>query len=219
MQLPQRTLSDERVRGKVCLSVRNLYAKSDRRSAMVLDWLDWKEAAVTNISTRGNIVTIINVFTVEPAKQEALVTLLTRATDETVRHMPGFISANIHRSVDGVRVTNYAQWRTRADLEAMLRHPAAMPHLREATELATNVDPHVYEVAAVRGGRSIPSRRALGAMATGAMAIGAYAIGALAIGRLAIGALTLRHGRIRSLLLDDVSVARLEVRELVLDRG
>ena len=138
---------------------------------------------MTNINTRGNVVTIINVFTVEPEKQDALVTLLTRATDETVRHMPGFISANIHRSVDGVRVTNYAQWRSRADLEAMLRHPAAMPHLREATELATNVDPHVYEVAAVRGGRSIPSRMALGAMATGAMAIGAYAVGALAIGR------------------------------------
>ena len=65
-----------------------------------------------------------------------------------------------------------------------------MPHLREATELATNVDPHVYDVAAVRGGRSIPSRVALGAMATGAMAIGAYAVGGLAIGRLAIGALT-----------------------------
>jgi quinol monooxygenase YgiN len=179
----------------------------------------WEEAAVTHISTRGDVVTIINVFTVEPAKQDALVTLLTRATDETIRHMPGFISANIHRSVDGARVTNYAQWRSRADLEAMLRDPAAMPHLREATELATNVDPHVYEVAAVRGGRSIPSRMALGAMATGAVAIGACAVGALAIGRLAIGALILGHGRVRSLLLDEVSVARLEVRELVVDRA
>lgn len=184
---------------------------------------------MTNISTRGNVVTVINVFTVEPGKQDALVTLLTRATDETVRHMPGFISANIHRSVDGVRVTNYAQWRSRTDLEAMLRHPAAIPHLREATELATNVDPHVYDVAAVRGGRSVPGHMALGAMATGAMATGAYAVGALAIGalavgafaigRLAIGALTLRHGRVRSLLLDDVSIARLEVRELVVDRA
>ena len=54
---------------------------------------------------------------------------------------------------------------------------------------------------------------------TVAMAIGAYAVGALAIGRLAIGALTLRHGRVRSLLLDEVSVARLEVCELVVDRA
>ena len=149
---------------------------------MHANWIaKWEEAIVTHISTRRNLVTIINVFTVEPAKQDALVTLLTRATDETVRHMPGFISANIHRSVDGVRVTNYAQWRSRADLEAMLHHPAAMPHLEEATALATSVDPHVYDVAAVRGGRSIPSRMTLGAMATGALAIGASAVGAFAI--------------------------------------
>ena len=174
---------------------------------------------MTHITTRGNVVTIINVFTVESANQDALVGLLTRATDETIRHMPGFISANIHRSVDGVRVTNYAQWRSRADLEAMLRHPAAMPHLKEATELATNVDPHVYEVAEVRGGRAVTGRMALGAMAAGAMAVGAAAIGALAIGRLAIGALALGHGCVRGLLLDDVSIARLEVRELLVDRA
>jgi quinol monooxygenase YgiN len=183
---------------------------------------------VTNITTRGNAVTVINVFTVEPAKQDALVTLLTRATDETVRHMPGFISANIHRSVDGVRVTNYAQWRSRADLEAMLGHPAAIPHLKAATELATNVDPHVYDVSAVRERRSLPGHMALGTVATGALAIGAcavgavavgaVAIGAVAIGRLALGALTLQHGRIRSLLLEEVSVGRLKVRELVVDR-
>ena len=58
---------------------------------------------MTNISTRGNIVTIINVFTVEPAKQDALVTLLTRATDETVRHMPGFISALVTYTTSTLR--------------------------------------------------------------------------------------------------------------------
>jgi hypothetical protein len=128
------------------------------------------------------------------------------------------VSANIHKSVDGVRVTNYAQWRTREDLEAMLRHPASMPHLKAATDLATSVEPHIYEVAAVRVARVAPGRVALGAIAAGAIAIGAAAIGALAVGRLAIGALTLRHGRVRRLLLDEVSVGRLEVRDFVADR-
>jgi len=173
---------------------------------------------MTNISTRGGIVTIINVFSVEPAKQDALVAVLTRATDETICHMPGFVSANIHRSVDGVRVTNYAQWRTREDLEAMLSNPAAMPHLKEAADLATHVDPHIYEVAEVRIARFVPDRMVLGAIAAGAIAIGAYAVGALAIGRIAVGALTLRRGRVRSLRLDEVSVGRLEIRELVADR-
>jgi quinol monooxygenase YgiN len=187
--------------------------------ALELDSKKREASAVTTISTRANVVTIINVFTVEPDRQEALVALLTRATNDTIRHMPGFVSANIHRSVDGVRVTNYAQWRSRADLEAMLHHPASMPHLREATALATKVEPHIYEVASVRGGRYLPSRMALAAMATGAAAIGAYAVGAFAIGRLAIGALTLGYGRVRRLSLDEVSVGHLEVRELVVDRA
>ena len=174
---------------------------------------------MTQISTRGNVVTLINVFTVEPAKQQALVDLLTRATDETIRHLPGFVSANIHRSVDGERVTNYAQWRSREDLEAMLRNPAAMPHLKEATELAVKVDPHFYEVATVRNGAQASGRIAIGAAAAGALAVGACAIGAMAIGRLAIGALALNRARVRRLSIDVVDIGRLGVRELVVDRS
>jgi quinol monooxygenase YgiN len=174
---------------------------------------------MTTISTSGDIVTLINVFTVEPPQQQALVDLLTRATDDTIRHKPGFISANIHKSDDGVRVTNYAQWRSRADLEAMLRDPEAQPHLREATALATAVDPHTYDVATVRNGRRVPGRIAIGAAATGAIALGAFAVGAMAIGRLAIGALAVKRGRVRTLSLDDVTIGRLSVRELSLDEG
>src|ERR671923_726483 len=119
---------------------------------------------MTQITSTDGVATIINVFTVEPAKQDELIDLLTRATDETIRHMPGFISANFHKSLDGTRVANYAQWRSRDDLEAMLRHPAALPHLKEATALAIAVDPHVYDVAAVREKARvprIPSRLAL----------------------------------------------------------
>jgi quinol monooxygenase YgiN len=173
---------------------------------------------MTTISTSGDIVTLINVFTVEPPQQQALVDLLTRATDETIRHKPGFISANIHKSDDGVRVTNYAQWRSREDLEAMLRDPEAQPHLREATALATAVDPHIYDVAAVRHGHRVPSRIAIGAAATGAMALGAFAVGTMAIGRLAIGALTVKRGRGRKLSIEDVAIGRLSVREIAFDQ-
>jgi len=44
------------------------------------------------ISPSRNVVTIINVFTVEPANQQQLVELLARATETSVRHAPGFIS-------------------------------------------------------------------------------------------------------------------------------
>lgn len=174
---------------------------------------------MTTISRTGNLVTLINVFTVEPAKQQTLVDLLTRATDETIRHMPGFVSASIHKSIDGTRVTNYAQWRSREDLEAMLHSPAAMPHLKDATALATGVDPHLYEVAEVRSMARPRSAIASRAAAVGALAIGAYAVGALAIGRLAIGALAVKRGHVRTLSLDDVSVGRLAVKELAVGQA
>lgn len=167
-----------------------------------------------NISTSGNTATLISVFTVEPARQQPLVDALARATDEIVKYLPGFISASIHKSIDGVRVTSYAQWRSQEDLEAMLNSPAAMPHLNEAAALATSFDPHVYEVTDVRTVARGPSPAASGAAAIGALAIGACAVGAVAIGRLAIGALALRRGHVRKLSIDDVAIGRLSIREL-----
>jgi len=46
------------------------------------------------------MITLINVFTVEPANQQRLVDLLVRVTDEFVRQSPGFVSSTLHRSFD-----------------------------------------------------------------------------------------------------------------------
>ena len=100
---------------------------------------------MTDISTGGNVVTIINVFTVDPAKQQKLVDILVEATEQTMKHLPGFISANIHRSLDGVKVVNYAQWESREAFEAMRANPAAIPHMKAAAALA-KFDPIVCEV-------------------------------------------------------------------------
>jgi quinol monooxygenase YgiN len=105
----------------------------------------------TNTSTirpGADILTLINVFTVIPDRQHELATLLIEATEHTIRHLPGFISANIHTSLDGRRVVNYAQWRSRDAFEAMLRSPDARPHLTRAAALAT-FDPILCEVAHV----------------------------------------------------------------------
>ena len=62
-------------------------------------------------------VILINVFTVEPARQRELIELLTRATEDSVRHAQGFMSARLHRSLDGTKVTMYAQWRSDEDYQ------------------------------------------------------------------------------------------------------
>lgn len=60
---------------------------------------------------------------------------------------PGYVSASIHKSLDGTRVTNYAQWRTREDFEAMLQRADARAHMTEAAGLASGFEPQLYEVA------------------------------------------------------------------------
>src|SRR5882724_2499524 len=105
----------------------------------------------TNASTiraGAEILTLINVFAVAPDQQQQLANLLIEATRHTMRHLPGFISANIHTSYDGRHVVNYAQWRSRDAFEAMLRHPDARPHLVSAAALA-RFDPILCQVAHV----------------------------------------------------------------------
>lgn len=97
--------------------------------------------------TDGHVV-LINTFTVDPARAEKLLAVLSRATEEAVRQRPGFVSANFHVSEDRRHVANYAQWRSRADLDAMLADEAAGAHLREAAALVESYDPIVYELRA-----------------------------------------------------------------------
>lgn len=97
------------------------------------------------------LVTLINVFTVEPAHQQRLVELLDDATEQVMRHRPGFVSANIHASLDGTQVANYAQWRSREDFEAMLADAEAQEHMQQARALAT-AHPQLYTVVSVHHG-------------------------------------------------------------------
>ena len=66
-----------------------------------------------------------------------------------MNRMPGFVSANLHKSLDGTKVVNYAQWRSKEDFEAMLQNPEAATHMGEAARIAENFEPHLYEVSFV----------------------------------------------------------------------
>jgi heme-degrading monooxygenase HmoA len=99
----------------------------------------------TTIEVEAPVVTLINVFEVPAHRQDALIELLEKATVEVMRNLPGFVSANIHRSLDGTRVANYAQWRSVEDFEHMLSTPEAQVHMREATKIA-NAAPFLCRV-------------------------------------------------------------------------
>ena len=48
---------------------------------------------MSTISKDNKVVTLINVFTVGPENQQRLVDVLLEATEKTMKHLPGFVSA------------------------------------------------------------------------------------------------------------------------------
>ena len=104
---------------------------------------------MTTIAAHSSHATLINVFVVEPERAAELAEFLTQATEDVMRHQPGFRSANIHVSTDGTRVVNYAQWDSAQAYADMLANPQARGHMRAAAELATSFDPHLYTVESV----------------------------------------------------------------------
>src|ERR1700741_2683029 len=101
---------------------------------------------MTTIEQNSRYTTLINVFTVDPDRASDLAALLHTATEEVMRHQPGFRSANIHMSNDGTRVVNYAQWDSEEAYRAMLADPSTQEHMTKAAAMTTIVDPSGYTV-------------------------------------------------------------------------
>lgn len=106
---------------------------------------------MTTIAENSGLVTLINTFTVEPSNQQELIALLADATETSVRAVPGFVSAALHRSIDGTKVTMYAQWASLAHYQhyrALLADPVASPDVPKVLAIA-RFDPGMYEVVKV----------------------------------------------------------------------
>ena len=81
-------------------------------------------------------LTQINVFTVAPEDQQRLVDGLIE-TVHAAREVPGWISASIHRSLDGTRVVNYVQFESQEAAGAVLEHLATGGYLQRNLRLGT----------------------------------------------------------------------------------
>lgn len=100
--------------------------------------------------TKDHLVfTAINVFQVNPKDQQRLVENLYMFIDTYAKPKRGFLSASVHRSEDGSRVINYAQWESREAWLAMEHDPAASRAMQEQFTIARNADFHIYDVSFV----------------------------------------------------------------------
>lgn len=100
---------------------------------------------MTTISAENNYLTLINIFKVAPENQQKLVDLLILATDGSITKIDGFISSSLHRSLDGTKVTMYAQWESEEHYLRMRQNPVASPYLEQALKIAT-FEPGMYRV-------------------------------------------------------------------------
>lgn len=105
------------------------------------------------IATNNEVVTVIAIFNVEPEKQQELLDNISEFV-ETLKQQPGFVSANFHKSLDGLKVANYAQWKTKQDFENFVKNPQV---LQKASKILENkLDSHVYEVVISESKEGIP---------------------------------------------------------------
>lgn len=97
------------------------------------------------IAKNNDVVTVIFSFAVEPDRQQELINLLIDSLETTTKHQPGFVSASLHKSLDGTRVFNYAQWRTQAEYETFAQSPEDQAIGARFSQFQL-LDSHIYEV-------------------------------------------------------------------------
>ncbi|GHH43777.1 antibiotic biosynthesis monooxygenase family protein [Lentzea cavernae] len=92
----------------------------------------------------GPTVTQINVFTVEPDRQQPLIDYLAAAA-QVASEVPGWMSASLHRSLDGTRVVNYAQSESHDAAQRVFQHLKSRGMI-EGNKAFGQAHPGLYEV-------------------------------------------------------------------------
>lgn len=102
------------------------------------------------ITPHPGFLTMVNVLTPAAGQQAETIRLLQAGMNETMRYQPGFISANIHQSLNSEHVVVYAQWQDKASVDAAVKliQSGQAPNMAKAFTIA-HADFHPYEVMSV----------------------------------------------------------------------
>lgn len=92
-------------------------------------------------------VVMINIYRCEAARQTVLVEHLVQLL-HVQKDIDGFISAVLHRGLNGKTTAIRSVWRSQEAWAAMARHPSIMARMEPIMGLAT-FEPHLYEAGEV----------------------------------------------------------------------
>ena len=99
---------------------------------------------LTTLDPADNYVVVVNTYTVSPDRAEEALAFLIRSTENTLRYVPGFVSANLHLNGDRTSIVNYSQWRSREDLDAARDRPDVSARIKEAAQFVEKFAPVQY---------------------------------------------------------------------------
>lgn|GEM_PF-785600 len=88
------------------------------------------------IRSGENIVTLVNVFTVEPGRLKDLVQVLEEGTETFFSKMPGFVSSSVLTTRDGAKAINYSQWKSAEDIAGFRKDERFAPYVRRLSAFA-----------------------------------------------------------------------------------
>ncbi len=97
----------------------------------------------------GHVV-LINVFTIDPAEEDALIEAWSRDA-EFMKKKPGYISTQLHKGIgNSATLVNYAVWESVDSFRAAFTNPEFQKHIAAYPNSAV-VSPHLFKKMAVSG--------------------------------------------------------------------
>lgn len=101
------------------------------------------------ISDDRGIVAVIGIFTVQPSKQNELLTRLRLYGEALKGSEAGFIGMATHRGYQGEYVASYEQWASIDAYRRAIKHTSVAETLREVCKIADITELHPYEILSV----------------------------------------------------------------------
>ncbi len=99
------------------------------------------QEGITRLVPNSGQLTLINTYAVKPERADELVAFLSLSTQETLRYVPGFVSANLHLSLDRSKLINYAQWTGEEATAAARQNPKVAEAMRQQLQIAESFTP------------------------------------------------------------------------------
>lgn len=87
--------------------------------------------------TTTSSITLVNILSVSPENQPALIALLRENTETVITTLRGWIATDLIASVDGEQVVIHSRWETQADVAAMRSDPRMAAYFPKIAALAS----------------------------------------------------------------------------------